>query len=163
MANEHEHCVAQPYEDSPPRVLEKLRFHIFLCTDGKDFCGCEANGNGALSGALRQELAKRRLMAQVKINIMQCRQPGIQGPVMVVHPDGVWYNGLQAGNVPEFIEEHILKGVPVTRFVLREPQPVTAVPAHIVADAECCGEKLTPEQQVAAQAQSAAQANSRAG
>ena len=41
MANEHEHCVAQAYEDSVPKVLDKLRFHIFLCTDGKDFCGCE--------------------------------------------------------------------------------------------------------------------------
>ncbi|MDH5277091.1 MAG: hypothetical protein OEW88_11765 [Gammaproteobacteria bacterium] len=149
MAEEHEHCIAQPYEESVPRVLDKLRFHIFLCTDGKDFCGCEANGNAALSGALRGELARRRLMAQVKINIMQCRQPGIKGPVFVVHPDGVWYNGLKAGDVPEFVEEHILKGVPVARFVMQgEPKPVTAVAAHVMAEAECCSDNLTPEQRV---------------
>jgi (2Fe-2S) ferredoxin len=153
MANDHEHCAAQPYEDSVPRVLDKLRFHIFLCTDGKDFCGCEANGNAALSGALRQELAKRRLLAQVKINIMQCRQPGIQGPVFVVHPDGVWYNGLKAENVQEFVEEHLLNGRPVARFVLLDAlQPVTAVPAHIVDSAECCGDNLTPEQRAQAPA-----------
>ena len=153
MTNEHEHCVAQAYEDSVPKVLDKLRFHIFLCTDGKDFCGCEANGNAALSGALRQELAKRRLMAQVKINIMQCRQPGIQGPVFVVHPDGVWYNGLTAENVVEFVDEHILKGQPLARFVLQAAlQPVTAVPAHIVEAAECCGDNLTPEQRAHAPA-----------
>lgn len=145
MANEHEHCVAQPWEESPPRVLAKLRFHIFLCTDGKDFCGCEANGNAALSGALRQELAKRRLLAQVKINIMQCRQPGITGPVFVVHPDGVWYDGLTAEHVPEFVEQHILGGQPVERFVLRHLKPVTAVPAHLVEAGDCCGDKLTPE------------------
>jgi len=149
MAQEHEHCVAQPYEDSVPRVLDKLRFHIFLCTDGKDFCGCEANGNAALSGALRAELAKRRLMAQVKINIMQCRQPGIKGPVFVVHPDGVWYDGLTAEHVPEFVEEHILKGTPLARFLMKgEPKPVTAVPAHVMDSADCCGDKLTPEQRV---------------
>jgi (2Fe-2S) ferredoxin len=150
MASEHEHCVAQAYEESPPRVLGKVRFHIFLCTDGKDFCGCEANGNGALSGAIRQELAKRRLLAQVKINIMQCRQPGISGPVFVVHPDGVWYNGLTAEHVPEFIEQHILGGRPVERFVLRDIKPVTAVPAHIVDAGECCAEKRAPEQQAEA-------------
>lgn len=149
MADEHEHCVAQPYEDSVPKVLDKLRFHIFLCADGKDFCGCEANGGPALSGALRGELARRRLMAQVKINIMQCRQPGIEGPVFVVHPDGVWYNGLKAENVPEFVEEHILKGQPVARFLLKgDPVPVTAVPAHLMEAAECCGDQLTPEQRV---------------
>ena len=153
MTDEHEHCVAQAYEDSVPKVLDKLRFHIFLCTDGKDFCGCEANGNAALSGSLRQELAKRRLMAQVKINIMQCRQPGIHGPVFVVHPDGVWYDGLKAENVVEFVEEHILNGRPLARFVLRDAlRPVTAVPAHIVEAAECCGDNLTPEQRVQAPA-----------
>lgn len=156
MANEHEHCVAQAWEDTPPRVLDKLRFHIFLCTDGKDFCGCESNGNAALSGALRQELAKRRLMASVKINIMQCRQPGIAGPVFVVHPDGVWYSGLKAENVPEFIEQHVLGGKPVERFVLRDLKPVTAVPAHLVEAADCCAEKLTPEQQAEALATAAA-------
>jgi (2Fe-2S) ferredoxin len=144
MAGDHEHCVAQPYEDSVPKVLDKLRFHIFLCTDGKDFCGCEANGNAALSGALRGELAKRRLMAQVKINIMQCRQPGIQGPVFVVHPDG-----LKAENVPEFVEQHILKGEPVARFVMRgDPKPITEVPAHLMDGADCCSDRLTPEERV---------------
>ncbi len=151
MASEHEHCVAQPFEDSAPKVLDKLRFHIFLCTDGKDFCGCEAHGNAALAGALRQELAKRRLMASVKINIMQCRQPGISGPVLVVHPDGVWYDGLQPEHISEFIEQQILLGKPLERFVMRgRPQPVTAVPAHIVAATDCCAEKLTPEQQAEA-------------
>ena len=151
MSNEHEHCVAQAYEDSVPKVLEKLRFHIFICTDGKDFCGCEANGNAALSGALRQELAKRRLMAQVKINIMQCRQPGIQGPVFVVHPDGVWYSGLKPENVAEFVEQHILSGQPLAPFVMRDdPKPVTAVPAHIIEAGDCCPEQLTPEQRVTA-------------
>ncbi len=150
MANDHEHCVAQAWEDTPPKVLDKLRFHIFLCTDGKDFCGCEANGNGALSGALRQELARRRLMASVKVNVMQCRQPGTAGPVFVVHPDGVWYSGMRAEDVPAFIEEHVLGGKPVERFLLRDLKPVTAVPAHIAEAADCCAEKLTPEQQVAA-------------
>ena len=155
MATEHENCVAQPYEDSPARVLDKLRFHLFVCTDGKDFCGCEASGNGALAAAIRQELGKRRLLAKVKVSIMQCRQPGIPGPVFVVHPDGVWYSGLTAADVPEFMEQHILGGRPVERFVLQELKPVTAVPAHIVAAGDCCAPKLTPEQQAEALAAAA--------
>ena len=132
MADEHEHCAAQPYEKSEPRVLGSLRYHIFVCTDAKDFCGCEQSGSGPLLVALRQELIKRRLVARVKISIMQCRQPRAAGPVLVVHPDGIWYEGLTAANAVEFIEQQILKGEPVERFVMRQgPQPVTAVPAHI--------------------------------
>jgi (2Fe-2S) ferredoxin len=157
MSSDHEQCVARAWEDSPPKVLDRLRFHIFLCTDGKDFCGCEANGNAALSSALRQELAKRRLMASVKINIMQCRQPGNRGPVLVVHPDGIWYDGLRPGDVPEFVDQQILRGQPLDEFVMRgAPQPVTAVPAHIVAASESCTDRQTPEQQFAALAPSGA-------
>jgi (2Fe-2S) ferredoxin len=134
MADEHEHCAATPYEQSEPRILDKVRYHIFVCTDGKDFCGCEAAGCAALLGALRRELVLRRLMAQVKINIMQCRQQGTAGPVLVVHPDGIWYEGLGPGNVTEFVDQQIVKGEPVSRFIMRSAlQPVTAVPAHIAA------------------------------
>jgi (2Fe-2S) ferredoxin len=136
MAEDPEHCIAQPYEKSAFRVLDKLRFHIFVCSDGKDFCGCEAAGASALLAALRQELVRRRLMAQCKITLMQCRQQGAAGPVMVVYPDGIWYEGLRAENVAEFAEQQILQGKPMSRFRLGgTPQPVTAVPAHLSGSA----------------------------
>lgn len=148
---EHEHCAAQPYEMSEPRVLEKVRFHIFVCTDGKDFCGCEAAGSPALSGALRQELARRRLMAQVKINIMQCRQPGARGPVLVVHPDGIWYEGLTAENAAAFVEHQILRGEPLQQFVMAgAPRPVTAVPLHIALPGSTSCPPGPPDEQVEA-------------
>lgn len=152
MSNAHEHCVAQAFEDSPPKVLERLRYHVFVCTDGKDFCGCEAGGSPQLVVAMRQELAKRRLMAQVKINIMQCRQPGARGPVLVVHPDGIWYEGVTPADVPELVERQIVGGEPVERLVMKGgPKPVTAVPSHIAAEGEdCCATKLTPEERAQA-------------
>ena len=134
MANEHDHCAATSFEQSEFRVLDRVRYHIFVCTDGKDFCGCEAAGSGPLLAALRRELVMRRLMAAVKINIMQCRQPGTAGPVLVVHPDGIWYEGLKPENATEFVERQVLLGEPLSHFVMRaRPKPVTAVPAHIAA------------------------------
>lgn len=136
MAEDHEHCLATPYEQSQFRVLDKLRYHIFVCADGKDFCGCEAAGSGALLAALRQELARRRLVARCKITLMQCRQKGAAGPLLVVHPDGIWYQGLKAEDAAVFVEHQILKGEPLEAFVMRSAlQPVTAVPAHVAAPA----------------------------
>jgi (2Fe-2S) ferredoxin len=152
MSNEHEHCVAQPYEDSPPKTFGKLRYHLFICTDGKD-CQCDASGSGELLAAIRGELAKRRLMAQVKITIMQCRQPGLAGPMLVVHPDGLWYSGLTAGHAARFVEEQIVKGEPWTPFLLPASalKPVTAVPPHLAEAGECCppAAARTPEERVA--------------
>lgn len=152
MANEHEHCVAQPFEQSEAKTLGKLRYHIFVCTDGKDFCGCESSGSAQLVGALRQELAKRRLMAQVKLNIMQCRQQGATGPVLVVHPDGIWYDGVQPSDVAEFVEQQIIAGEPLARLVMKAaPLPITAVQAHLAEEGDCCATtQLTPEERAAA-------------
>jgi (2Fe-2S) ferredoxin len=152
MSNEHEHCVAQAYEDSPARVLGKLRYHLFICTDAKD-CQCDANGSGELLAAIRGELAKRRLLAQVKMTIMQCRQPGLAGPVLVVHPDGLWYSGLTVAHAARFVEEQIVKGEPWTPFLLPVGvlKPVTAVPPHVVVTNDCCApvDARTPEERVA--------------
>ncbi len=132
MSDGHEHCVAQPFEKSEFRVLGKLRYHLFVCSDGRDFCGCEANGGPAVLAALRQELVRRRLTAQVKVTLMQCRQQGAAGPVLVVHPDGIWYEGLRAEHAGEFVERQILRGEPLERFVMKAgPKPVTAVPMHV--------------------------------
>lgn len=152
MSNEHEHCVAQEYEDTPPRTFGKLRYHLFICTDGKD-CQCDASGSGELLGAIRGELAKRRLLASVKITIMQCRQPGLAGPLLVVHPEGIWYSGLSAGHAARFVDEQIVKGVPWTPFVLPALalKGISAVPLHVIAAGDCCPPAAvgTPEARVA--------------
>jgi (2Fe-2S) ferredoxin len=135
MGESHEHCVDQPYEQSELRWLDQVRFHIFVCTDGKSFCGCESAGSGELVAALRREIARRRLLARCKVTIMQCRQQGAAGPVLVVHPDGVWYEGLTTADVGEFVESQILRGEPLRRALMQRPlRGVTAVPAHLAAD-----------------------------
>jgi (2Fe-2S) ferredoxin len=152
MSNEHDHCVAQDYEDTPVKTLGKLRYHLFICTDGKD-CQCDASGSGELLAAIRGELAKRRLLAAVKMTIMQCRQPGLAGPLLVVHPDNVWYSGLSAGHAVRFVDEQIVKGEPWTPFVLPPAalKPVTAVPPHVVESGDCCPAPAgSPEDRVAA-------------
>jgi len=132
MSDDHEHCTAQPFEKSEFRTLAELRYHLFVCADGRDFCGCQANGGPALLAALRQELARRRLAAQVKVTLMQCRQQGATGPVLVVHPEGIWYAGLAAEHAAEFVERQILRGEPMAQYVMREgPRPVTSVPMHL--------------------------------
>ncbi len=150
MSNEHEHCVAQAFEDTPVKTFEKLRYHVFVCSDAGDFCGCDAQDSGAMVGALRQELGKRGLLAAVKVTLMQCRQQGAQGPVLVVHPDGVWYDGVKPADAAEFVDSQIVRGEPLTPFLLRgAPKSVAAVPAHVSAAAECCS-TATPEERAGA-------------
>jgi len=149
MANEHEHCVGQAFEDTPVRTFEKLRYHVFVCSDAGDFCGCDAMHSGDMVAALRQELGKRGLLAAVKVSLMQCRQQGAKGPVLVVHPDGVWYDGLTADKAGEFVEQQVVRGVPLAAYVMKgAPKPVTAVPPHVAAATDECCSTETPEERV---------------
>jgi (2Fe-2S) ferredoxin len=102
-----------------PQVLSKLRYHVFVCVDAGSFCGCEANGSGEFLMALRKQLIKRRLMPYVKTTLMNCNQPGAKGPVVVVHPEGIWYDGLKAQHVESFIETQLIAGQPLTSHVMQ--------------------------------------------
>ncbi len=41
------------------------------------------------------------------------------GPVVIVYPEGVFYQKLKAEDVPEIAEQHLLKGRPVERLLYR--------------------------------------------
>jgi (2Fe-2S) ferredoxin len=40
--------------------------------------------------------------------------------MVVVYPDGTWYNKVTPKDVPEIIEKHIISGQPVDRLLLPE-------------------------------------------
>lgn len=109
--------------------LAKLRYHIFLCDDAGDFCGCEAAGAGAVRKQLRMRLALRRLAPYVKTTLMTCNQAGARGPVAVVYPDGVWYDGLTVDDIDEFIDEQLVAGRPLERLRM-QTAPVTGQYAY---------------------------------
>ena len=108
---------------SSQQVLSKLRYHVFVCVDAGSFCGCEANGSGEFLVALRKQLVKRRLMPFVKTTLMNCNQPGARGPIVVVHPDGIWYDGITAKDVEAFVETQLVSGRPLSNCLMQsEPQ-----------------------------------------
>lgn len=103
---------------SAAKVFSKLRYHVFVCADAGEFCGCDAHGGPELVGELRKRLVQRRLMPYVKVTLMNCNQPGAQGPVVVVHPDGIWYDGLTAEDLDEFVETQLVQGAPLERRLM---------------------------------------------
>ena len=42
------------------------------------------------------------------------------GTAVLVYPDGIWYGQVTAKDVPEIIEEHLIKGKVVERLALIE-------------------------------------------
>jgi (2Fe-2S) ferredoxin len=76
-------------------------------------------GGGAVREALKAELRARGLDGRIRANSAGCLDACEQGAAMVVYPEGVWYGGVTAADVPEIVESHLVGGRPVERLVLR--------------------------------------------
>jgi NADH-quinone oxidoreductase subunit F len=105
--------------------MEKARSHILVCAGA----GCVASGSLEVSAALTEALAQAGLADEVKVVETGCLGPCVVGPVAVVYPDGVFYQGLSPADAPEIVEEHLLKGRVVERLVHKAASTAQAVPA----------------------------------
>lgn len=91
--------------------------HVFLCT-GPSCCTPE-EGTRAWD-ALKKELKDRGLTSgsnacfRTKVG---CLRICCQGPTMVVYPEGTWYHGMTAEKIPQFVQQHLVEGKPITELV----------------------------------------------
>jgi (2Fe-2S) ferredoxin len=118
---EHKALWREAPKPAQNRVLGKLRYHIFLCDTGSPLCHCEENGASEVRAELRKRLAFGGLAPFVKTTLMTCNQPGAEGPVAVLYPEGIWYARLRLEDLDEFIEEQLINGRPVERLLLQTP------------------------------------------
>ena len=78
--------------------MNNYRMHLMLCAG----TGCVSNGSFRLQSALKQELAKHDLQDEIDVVMTGCNGFCAQGPVMVVQPDGIFYQLLTEKNIYMF-------------------------------------------------------------
>ena len=93
-----------------------IRTHVLICGG----TGCTSSGSMALKEALEKELEAKGLTEEVKLVTTGCFGLCALGPVMIVYPDGTFYSMVKPEDIPEIVEEHLLKGRPVTRLEYHE-------------------------------------------
>jgi NADH:ubiquinone oxidoreductase subunit E len=72
--------------------MDYTRTHVLVCTGS----GCIASGAMEVVAALREEIRDMGLAAECKVVETGCLGPCAAGPVAVVYPDGVFYQGIKA-------------------------------------------------------------------
>lgn len=99
------------------------RSHVLVCGG----TGCTSSGSQQIMVALREELKKQGLEAEVSVVQTGCHGLCALGPIMIVYPDATFYAMVKEDDIPEIVEEHLLKGRPVQRLLYDE----TVTPAGI--------------------------------
>lgn len=105
--------------------MEQFRANLLICAG----TGCVASGSLKVRDALAEELKKQNLQDEIKIVLTGCNGFCAQGPLMVVYPEGIFYQRLKPENIPFLVEEHFLKGRPVKDLMYTPPAEKEAIPA----------------------------------
>ena len=104
--------------------MKVFRAHILVCGG----TGCRASASEAVHQEVVKEIAKKGLSNEVSIVETGCNGFCAAGPIMVIYPEGTFYQYVKAADVPEIISEHIIKGRPVERLMYREPLTEKPIP-----------------------------------
>ena len=92
------------------------RSHVLVCGG----TGCTSSHSAEIIEKLERELKAKGLENEVKVIKTGCFGLCALGPVMIVYPEGCFYSEVKVEDVPEIVEEHLLKGRMVKRLLYEE-------------------------------------------
>ena len=100
-------------------MTDFYKHHVFFCTNQRDDAEGKAYCMQHDAQGLR-DYAKQRVKAlklkKVRINTAGCLNRCAQGPIMVIYPEGIWYQYHNRADVDEIIDQHLLQGKIVERL-----------------------------------------------
>ena len=104
--------------------MKQYRAHLLVCAG----TGCVSCGAFKVKEAIEKEIQKRKLQDEVMVIATGCNGFCERGPILMVHPDGVFYQQLKVDDIPFLIEEHLLKGRPVKKLMYIPPEEKEPIP-----------------------------------
>ncbi len=98
---------------SKDRTNDNATYRVAICTG--DRCAPSEHGR-ALYDSLVRMLGEQATPAHpqwVQCRTIHCMGVCNDGPIVVVHPDGVWYRAVDEAVLAKIVEQHLRQGQPV--------------------------------------------------
>ena len=92
------------------------RSHVLVCGG----TGCTSSNSPKIIEQFEAQIKEKGLEDEVKVIRTGCFGLCALGPVVVVYPEGCFYSEVKVEDVPEIVEEHLLKGRIVQRLLYDE-------------------------------------------
>jgi NADH-quinone oxidoreductase subunit F len=110
------------------KELSTLRDALQKARDPKKPCivicagtGCLAYGTQKLIDNFRSEIATQKLEGKVDVRTSGCHGFCERGPLVVIHPKGIFYQRVKVDDAAEIIAKTVLKDEIIDRLVYRDP------------------------------------------
>lgn len=104
--------------------MKSYRLQLMVCAG----TGCVSNHSFEIKDALEKQIAKHKLQAEAEVITTGCNGFCGAGPILVVQPDGIFYQQLKVSDIPLLVEEHFLKGRPVRKLMYTPPEKEVPIP-----------------------------------
>ncbi|HPI18276.1 MAG TPA: (2Fe-2S) ferredoxin domain-containing protein, partial [Mesotoga sp.] len=88
---------------------------VLICAGG----ACISAGEKSVKEVFEDTLKKYSLETVVRVVETGCMGACDLGPILVIYPEGVFYQKVNAENAAQIVEEHILKGRVVERLLYK--------------------------------------------
>ena len=92
------------------------RSNVMVCAG----TGCTSSGSDKIARAFEEEIKAVGLENEVRVVRTGCFGLCALGSVVVVYPEGSFYSMVKEEHVKEIVDEHLLKGRPVTKYLYSE-------------------------------------------
>ncbi len=92
------------------------RSHVLVCGG----TGCTSSHSSEIIDALNANIQAKGLEDEIKVVRTGCFGLCALGPIMIVYPEGCFYSEVKVEDIPEIVEEHLLKGRIVKRLLYSE-------------------------------------------
>jgi len=79
--------------------------------------GCLGGGAGVVIETFRKELAERNLNDEIEFRVTGCHGFCERGTLMVIRPEGIFYQRVKPKDVPDIIEQTVLGGKVIERLL----------------------------------------------
>ena len=82
------------------------RSHVLVCVG----TGCTSSHSAEIIAEFEKEIAEKGLADEIKVIRTGCFGLCALGPIVVVYPEGAFYSQIKVEDVPEIVDEHLIKG-----------------------------------------------------
>jgi NADH:ubiquinone oxidoreductase subunit F (NADH-binding)/(2Fe-2S) ferredoxin len=106
--------------------MKIFRSHVLICGG----TGCTSNKSREVKNRLEEKLKEVKLDKEVQVVVTGCFGLCEVGPIMIVYPEGSFYSRMSVDKVDEIVEEHLLKGRIVEKYLFKEKAQVEHAEDH---------------------------------
>ncbi len=104
----------------------KISHHLLLCATPKKPSCCNPNEGLKSWERLKNILKELKLESPhrpegiVLRSKVDCLRICQEGPILLIWPDGIWYHNISPERIDVIVKNHIIKGNPIKKWVLKE-------------------------------------------